>query len=539
MTRLALNTLREARHHANGTVRNSLHTYQVQANRVVEQVWNKTNQIHSHNLVLQNRIKALEDAEILRNRLDELTGKRLDQIERSVKVLEKQPAPGSSSGAKHQALVTQIDQLEQLVQQLQGSGATTGTTTNTFVVPQKPTEPLKFSGPKDNIPAKEWIQKMGMYFGDAKITTDEDKVRQALLRLTGEAYQYMSPVVDKIAAGMPSGHTWVSFAEVINKVYGKKTDKEIAEKEIEGYYGDKGKKKVKDDFFNWAQKFRTLGRLAEIDGSTVLTQLKKVMPEKVRDTFATMESVPGFNMPTDWEVYLDTALDMYKRLYPDKLKGKIFAEEKRKESAAPAKASESKDSSKSKTSDKGKGSDKPSGTSNGQSDCKKHPGEHKWKDCPDNWNNKKKSPESKSSSSGKTKPTGSSSGSSSGTKKLDPKKKYKVRVVTSQELVTDNEDESPKATVGTLSADIPHILERVVPLAPTTRISEEAQSGESPMAIRTNSIQTTRAGPETSAPPSGDALRVRLPWLQQRIADSATALGIHSGTPKDFLTERM
>ncbi|PCH37243.1 hypothetical protein WOLCODRAFT_54735, partial [Wolfiporia cocos MD-104 SS10] len=233
----------------------------------------------------------------------------------------------------------------------------------------KATEPPKFSGPKDTIPAKEWIQKMGMYFGDAKITSDEDKVRQALLRLTGEAYQYMSPVVDKIAAGQPSGHTWITFAEVINKVYGKKTDKEIAEKEIEGYYGDEGKKKVRDDFFSWAQKFRTLGRLAEIDGSMLLTQLKKVMPEKVRDTFATMESVPGFTMPTNWEVYLDTALDMYKRLYPDKLKGKIFGDEgKKKELAAPAKASESKDQPK-KAADKGKSTEKPSGPSNAQSDC--------------------------------------------------------------------------------------------------------------------------------------------------------------------------
>ncbi|PCH43340.1 hypothetical protein WOLCODRAFT_159377 [Wolfiporia cocos MD-104 SS10] len=316
----------------------------------------------------------------------------------------------------------------------------------------------------------------------------------------------MSPVVDKIASGQPSGHTWASFAEVINKVYRKKMDKEIAEKEIKGYYGDEGKKKVKEDFFNWAQKFRTLGRLAEIDGSTLLTQLKKVLPEKVQDT-------------------LDTALDMYKQLYPDKLKGKIFGEEKKKESAMPAKAAESKDTSKSKTSDKGKGSDKPSGTSNNQSDCRKHPGQHKWKDCPDNKN--RKTPETSKSSS---------SGSSSGTKKLDPKKKYKVRVITSQELVTDDEDESPKATVGTLSVNP---QSGVVPLAPTMRITEEETSGGSSTAERATTVQVTPAGPVESAPPSGDSYRVRLPWLRQRIADSATALGIHGGQPKDFLTEHM
>ncbi|PCH39186.1 hypothetical protein WOLCODRAFT_158725 [Wolfiporia cocos MD-104 SS10] len=137
---------------------------------------------------------------------------------------------------------------------------------------------------------------------------------------------------------------------------------------------------------------------------------------------------------------------------------------------------------------------KPSGTSNNLSDCRKHPGQHQWKDCPDNQN--RKTPESKSSGSGSTKPSGSSSGSQqSGQKKLDPKKKYKVRVVSTQELVTDDEDESPKATVGTLSADHPHILEEVVPLALTTRISEEEKSGESISVNATTPVQAEPAGP--------------------------------------------
>ncbi|PCH39528.1 hypothetical protein WOLCODRAFT_56532, partial [Wolfiporia cocos MD-104 SS10] len=224
-----------------------------------------------------------------------------------------------------QALITRIDQLENELKALQAQPSGGPATTSTaFVMRPKITEPPKFSGPHDTIPSKEWLQKMGMYFADAKITTDEDKVRAALQRLTGAAYQYMSPVVDKIAAGQTSGHTWQSFASIIEKVYGKKTDKEIAEKEIEGYYGDEGKKKVKEDFFNWAQKFRTLGRLAEIDNNTLLSQTKRILPEKVRDTLATMESVPTFKMPTEWELYLDTCLDMYKRLYPDRLKGTIF-----------------------------------------------------------------------------------------------------------------------------------------------------------------------------------------------------------------------
>ncbi|PCH39237.1 hypothetical protein WOLCODRAFT_158787 [Wolfiporia cocos MD-104 SS10] len=107
----------------------------------------------------------------------------------------------------------------------------------------------------------------------------------------------MSPVVDKIAARQTSGHTWTTFSAAIKKVYGKKSDKEIGEKEIEGYFGDEGKEKIKKDFFNWAQKLRTLARLAETDNKTLFSQIKRILLEKVCETLATLESVPNFTEP--------------------------------------------------------------------------------------------------------------------------------------------------------------------------------------------------------------------------------------------------
>ncbi|PCH39697.1 hypothetical protein WOLCODRAFT_159287 [Wolfiporia cocos MD-104 SS10] len=111
---------------------------------------------------------------------------------------------------------------------------------------------------------------------------------------------------------------WTTFSETIEKVYGKKTDKEITEKEIEG-------------------------------------EIKRILPEKVHEMLATLESVPNFTMPTDWEVYLDMAIDLYKRQYPDKLKGKIFEEEKKKESSGSGKTTEKATSKPAKADDKGKG----------------------------------------------------------------------------------------------------------------------------------------------------------------------------------------
>ncbi|PCH34512.1 hypothetical protein WOLCODRAFT_155159 [Wolfiporia cocos MD-104 SS10] len=334
-------------------------------------------------------------------------------------------------------------------------------------------KPPKFSGPKDTISSKEWIRKMGMYFADAKVTSKEDKVHQALLRLTGKAYQYMSPVVDKITTRQTLGHTWATFSEAIEKVYGKKMDKEIVEKEIDRYFGDEGKAKIKADFFNWAQKLRTLAHLAETDNKTLFSQIKCVLQDKVHETLTTLKLVLNFMMLTDWEIYLDMAINMYKRLYLDKLKGKIFEEEKRKKSSGSEKTTEKANTSKpARADDKGKGMSSSSSTSNNKSDCRKHPGQHQWKDCSGNKNWKTAKPAT--SGSGTTKPSGSSSGSQqSGQKKLDPKKKYKVHLVTTQELATDDKDESPKATVRTLSATSPHILEEVVPLTPTMHISKE------------------------------------------------------------------
>ncbi|PCH40671.1 hypothetical protein WOLCODRAFT_150690 [Wolfiporia cocos MD-104 SS10] len=125
--------------------------------------------------------------------LDELVQKRIDTLEADVKGLKEKPAQGTTTGAEVMALINRIDQLEKELNALKNAPQATARGTTMFMIPQRPTEPPKFSGPKDHIGSKEWIQKMGMYFTDAKVMLEEDKVRQALLRLTGEAYQYMSP----------------------------------------------------------------------------------------------------------------------------------------------------------------------------------------------------------------------------------------------------------------------------------------------------------------------------------------------------------
>ncbi|PCH40307.1 hypothetical protein WOLCODRAFT_57398, partial [Wolfiporia cocos MD-104 SS10] len=214
--------------------------------------------------------------------------------------------------------------------------------------------PPEFSGAEGKVQAKEWIEKLGLYFSKTKPADDEERITTALYRLSGEGYRFMGPLLEKAGNGEPLG-TWAEFKKTILNQYAKKTDKEIAEKEIKAFYGSNGKKKVEANFFTYCSKFRTLGRLSEIDGTTLLREFKEVLPEKVRDHVAILTRVTPAAIPADWDKYVDLCLELYKIAYPDKLDGSIFKEEKKEEKKKEEKKEKPKESAPQKAHSKGKG----------------------------------------------------------------------------------------------------------------------------------------------------------------------------------------
>ncbi|PCH40674.1 hypothetical protein WOLCODRAFT_70228, partial [Wolfiporia cocos MD-104 SS10] len=176
---------------------------------------------------------------------------------------------------------------------------------------EKVPPPPEFSGAEGKVQAKEWIEKLGLYFAKTKTIDDEDKITTALYRLSGEAYRFMGPMLEKAGNGEPLG-TWAEFRKTILNQYAKKRDKEIAEKEIKEFYGTSGKKKVETNFFTYCSKFRTLGRLSEIDGTTLLREFKEVLPEKVHDHVAILTWVTPAAIPADWDKYVDLCLELHK-----------------------------------------------------------------------------------------------------------------------------------------------------------------------------------------------------------------------------------
>lgn len=91
--------------------------------------------------------------------------------------------------------------------------------------------PPEFSGSEGKISAKEFTEKMGLYFRMVRIFDDQDRILQALFRLTGDTYKFMTPLIEKAGKGENLG-TWEEFAKVLTNQYGKKTDKELARHEI-------------------------------------------------------------------------------------------------------------------------------------------------------------------------------------------------------------------------------------------------------------------------------------------------------------------
>ncbi|KAJ4111297.1 hypothetical protein NW765_016891 [Fusarium oxysporum] len=119
-------------------------------------------------------------------------------------------------------------------------------------------------------------------------------------RVTGDAYKFFSPLIKKAGNGEPLG-TWEDFTKSVMVQYGKMTDKEIAKKEIRGYYGTKGKELAESNYFNYCERFRTLGRLSETANETLVWEFTETLPEKVKDTLNVLGKIPLFKAPTDIE----------------------------------------------------------------------------------------------------------------------------------------------------------------------------------------------------------------------------------------------
>ncbi|PCH42634.1 hypothetical protein WOLCODRAFT_152669 [Wolfiporia cocos MD-104 SS10] len=284
----------------------------------------------SYNAVMEAADIAAALAEEAQRKLASRLDSRFSTLfKRQQAVRPTAPAIAGPSQQDFDALLARVLKLEQTPTPVAASVATTS-----FIMAPKVTAPPEFSGDGSKIAVNEWLKKCVMYFGAYPITDDRQKIIQALQHLSGSAFDYQEEKIKNAADASKSLGTWAEFEEEMLWVYRKKTEEELARKEIEGYFGPSGKKKAAANFYQYAERLRQLAKKAKTPNDTLCEKLKDTVPDKVRDGFSMMR-IFGQTVPTEWEKYLDMAIEMHKEFYCEDIQGSIFEKEKKKEEKAP------------------------------------------------------------------------------------------------------------------------------------------------------------------------------------------------------------
>jgi hypothetical protein len=131
----------------------------------------------------------------------------------------------------------------------------------------KVAEPPLFSGANGKTTLQEWLNKISLWCNSQGVATDQQKIMTALTRLEGAAAKYMQPWYNKNTLGQPLG-LWSDFVLELQGIYGMRDEKAGARKEIEQLF--RNKSLAHNNFINYAEKFRTLARLSELEDSYLI-----------------------------------------------------------------------------------------------------------------------------------------------------------------------------------------------------------------------------------------------------------------------------
>ncbi|PCH34925.1 hypothetical protein WOLCODRAFT_78937, partial [Wolfiporia cocos MD-104 SS10] len=145
-----------------------------------------------------------------------------------------------------------------------------------LTVAPRATPPPAFSGEgKDNV--EEWLFKVHVYHGHMKYTTDRERIGDALTRITGTAFKYFTNLQEKYSTGGNIG-TWEEFEKQLKCTYEKKTQKEVAQSELDKHFsGDAGIARCKKSFFIYCEEFRQLAKLMGYENASLQKKLEDTL----------------------------------------------------------------------------------------------------------------------------------------------------------------------------------------------------------------------------------------------------------------------
>lgn len=183
----------------------------------------------------------------------------------------------------------------------------------------KPSDATTFSGTDKQQDLEAWLNQVYLYCRLSGITSDEYRVLYAMSRLRGPAEKYSRKYWETLRANGNVG-TWADFEARLNQIYGKKDQREGAKDELMDLWDNK--KLAMNDFIGYISKYRTLASLLPYDNSIHMDRINRVIPEDLRKAMVGLEMAG--KLPTEWEDLIDTLMQAYKMLHPEKSKSYVF-----------------------------------------------------------------------------------------------------------------------------------------------------------------------------------------------------------------------
>lgn len=172
-------------------------------------------------------------------------------------------------------------------------------------------EPPKYKGNKTgDLTLEQWLQKIGIWFRHHDITKDDAKIVTALMYLEGGAHSFMDDYVEKASAGLFLG-SWQTFVDRLKSGYRQMSPKKSAQQSLQELCT-----KQHSSMAAFAKKFRLYASKSGYSDVELISRIADQRSKDVRLVMVTMEQQGGM-LPSDWEKYLDIALEIEMRMRED------------------------------------------------------------------------------------------------------------------------------------------------------------------------------------------------------------------------------
>ena len=239
------------------------------------------------------------------------------RIQARIGALEASTIQMQNTNNQQQEALNHLNAENQALRELVDQGqAGAGNAQRLMKLPDPPT----YSGSNSKSDLEGWLNHIVLFTETQGITSDKQRIIAALTRLREPASGYMKSYFDNVRNNVNLG-TWDAFVAELKTIYGRKDEEAGAKDEIAKLWDNKDL--ARKDLVKYVEHYRTLARIVNYPDNIHIDKLRQVVPQDVRQALVGVE-LAG-QIPDRYQQYLETVLNIYKMLHPEKTKGTIFS----------------------------------------------------------------------------------------------------------------------------------------------------------------------------------------------------------------------